>query len=425
MNATKHAVALIPSAPVQLRNSDVSFSYRQNSDFFYLTGLRESDSLCLLAPGQAHPFQIFVHPKDPKKELWEGRVLGPAMAKKTLEADAAFASSPLSIFDDAFIEAIRQAECLFYRVGLWPEMDQRVFSLLERAAKSLGRTGRAMWPIVDPQSILGEMRLFKEKSEIACLEKAGEISAAGHVHAMKITRAGMHEYEIEAALYHCFANSGAERLAYPSIVASGENACVLHYNTNRDQLKEGDLLLIDAGAEYEYYAGDITRCIPVGGKFSPAQREVYQAVLTAQKSCLAMAKPGKTMRAIHNHAVEVLTEQLKRLGILKGTTQSLIKKEAYKPYFPHGTGHWLGMDVHDVGRYYDRTYDNHRKLSPGMCFTVEPGLYFGPEAPCPAKYQGIGVRIEDDVLITATGSKVLTSGVPKEIEEVENLCNAT
>jgi Xaa-Pro aminopeptidase len=415
-------VAVIASAPQLIRNSDVHFAYRQNSDFYYLTGFHEPDSVLLLAPQSKTPFQIFVHPKDPTREMWEGKVMGPESAKKLLGADAASPSIPEHFFEDAFIEAMLSADALHYRLGLFPDWDEKILRLTHRALRKLGRTGRPLWPLHDPQEILGEMRVVKSRPEIERLEKAGQITADAHVAAMKAAKPGMFEYEVEALLFHSFRASGALRVGYESIVASGPNACVLHYRDNNRQLAPKDLLLVDAGAEFDFYTADITRTFPVSGQFTPQQREVYQAVLTAQKSCIELARPGKTMRAIHEHATEVLIEELKKLKVLTGTTKQILEKRSHFPYYPHGTGHFLGMDVHDVGRYFTTSYEQPRKLEPGMALTIEPGLYFGPEGPGPQKYRGIGVRIEDDVVITAQGCKVMTAGVPKEVEEVEALC---
>lgn len=422
MEALGGGLALIPSAPQILRNSDVHFAYRQNSDFFYLTGFHEPDSILMLAPRSKTPFQIFVHPKDKTREMWEGKLLGPEGAKKALGADAAFPSMPETHFEDAFIAAMVESDALYYRLGLDAAWDGKVLALCQRALKKLGRTGRALWPLHDPQELLGEMRLHKGRPEIERLERAGQITADAHVAAMKAAKPGMFEYEVEALLFHSFRANGASRVGYESIVASGPNACVLHYRENNRRLEPKDLLLVDAGAEFDYYTADITRTFPVSGQFTPQQREVYQAVLTAQQSCIEMARPGKTMKAIHEHAVEVLVEELKKLKVISGNSKQLIEKRGFYPYYPHGTGHFLGMDVHDVGRYFVSTYDQPRKLEPGMAFTIEPGLYFAPEGPGPQKYRGIGVRIEDDVVITAQGCKVLTAGVPKEVEEVEALC---
>lgn len=417
----KNSVAILFSAPHQIRNNDVYHAYRQDSNFYYLTGLDEPESACLLNPQSKKPFTLFLEPKNPTKELWEGKMLGLEGAKLELKADDALSSADPKVFDEALIEALLSAESLYYRVGTHPLLDQRVFSCMQKASKRLGRTGRALWPILDPNEILGEMRLIKTPSELHCLEVAAQITAQAHSQAMSYCKPGMFEYELEAALFHSFRAAGASRLGYGSIVASGENACVLHYVSNNKKLSERDLVLIDAGAEFDYYTADITRCFPAGNHFSKEQKEVYQSVLLAQKECVAMARPGKTLKEIHEHAVEVLTEELKRLKVLKGSTSSLIKSEAYRPYYPHGTGHWLGMDVHDLGRYYEETYTNSRKLKAGMVFTVEPGLYFGKNSSAPSCFKGIGVRIEDDVLITEKGHRVLTSGVPKEVDEIESL----
>jgi Xaa-Pro aminopeptidase len=423
-NKIKKGVAIFPSAPETIRNNDVHHEYRQDSNFYYLSGFEEANSILLFDSNSKTPFQMFVQPKDATKELWEGKIIGPEGAKKDYGADAAFASNDPKHFDEAFVKALLEAEVLYYRVGYNEEWDRRIFSLMKKAIRQLGRTGRGFWPIHDPNEILGEMRLIKTRAEAERLEHAANITAEAHVSAMRIAKPGMFEYEIEAALYHAFRGQGAGRLGYGSIVAGGSNACVLHYVANNKKLGDKDLLLIDAGAEFEYYTADITRCFPVGGQFTQEQKEIYSAVLKAQKSCVKMARPGKSMKDLHHHAIEVLVEELKKLKVLKGSTASLIKTKAYLPYYPHGTGHWLGMDVHDTGRYFSESYDTPRKLEPGMVITIEPGLYFGVGNKGPAKYQGIGVRIEDDVLITSSGNKVLTTGAPKEIEEIETLCNA-
>lgn len=423
-NKIKGSVAVFPSAPEAMRNPDVHHPYRQESNLYYLTGFEEPKSICLMASHSTTPFQMFVQPRDKTKELWEGKLIGPEGAKSHFGADAAYPSNPKTHFDEALVTALLDADALFYRVGLDPDFDQRIFSLVTRAAKLRGRTGKPFPPIHDPSEILGEMRLFKSKAEIERLQNAASITAEAHVNAMRITKPGMYEYEVEAILFHAFRVRGAGRLGYGSIVASGANACVLHYVSNDRKMTANDLLLIDAGAEFDYYTADITRVFPVGGTFSQEQREVYAAVLKAQKEAIKLARPGKTMRDIHNCAVEVLTEEMKRMKVLKGPTKQLIAKKDYFAYYPHNTGHWLGMDVHDVGKYYNGSLQSPRKLEPGMVFTIEPGLYFGNEASTPARYRGIGVRIEDDILITSNGCRVLTSGVPKEIDEVESICSS-
>jgi len=416
------SVAIFPAAPQLFRNSDVHHPYRQDSNFYYLTGFEEDDSICLFDPNSKTPFQMFVPPKDKVKELWIGAIHGPSVAKSKFGANLALPSTPDSHFNDAFVKAMEEADGLFYKVGVDAAFDQKIFKLLQQSMKEIGRTGRPMFPIRDPQEILGEMRLVKTPAEIERLKTAVDISARSHVNAMKVAAPGMHEFEVEADLFKYFRAHGAGRLGYPSIVASGPNACVLHYHNNSRVLQKNDLLLIDAGAEYDYYTADITRTFPVRRKFSKEERDIYQAVLKTQLACIKMAKPGTTMNALHKKSVEILVEELKKLKVLKGASKKLIDDETYKNFYPHGIGHWLGMDVHDVGRYYVSKYDNHRKLEPGMTLTIEPGLYFGPFSKGPAKYKGIGVRIEDDILITKNGCQVLSKDIPKEIEEVEKLC---
>lgn len=419
----KGSMAVFPSSLRHSRNSDVHFPYRQESTFYYFTGFEEPNSILLFAPQTKYPFQIFVQPKDKKEEMWSGVVLGPELAKHRLLADAAHPSKPETFFDNAFIEALETAENLYYRVGWDHDFDHRLFSLLARGRKKLGRNRTHLWPIIDPLEIAGEMRLIKNKAEIERLERATHISAEAHVNAMRITKPGIYEYEVEAALFHSFRGGGAGRVSYNPIVAGGTNACVLHYTSNDCRLNEKDLLLVDAGAEFDYYAADITRVWPVGGAFSKEQREVYGAVLTAQKRAIGAVRPGRTLVEIHTLAVEILVEELKRLKVLRGPTRNLIKKKEYFQYYPHNTSHWLGMDVHDVGEYVTPDSHRFRRLEPGMVFTIEPGLYLAPDSQAPARYKGIGVRIEDDIVVTPTGYKVLTSGAPKEIEEIESLCN--
>jgi Xaa-Pro aminopeptidase len=425
LSKIKRGVAVFTSAPERMRNSDVAHPYRQDSSFYYLTGLSEPHSLCLLAPQAKHPFHIFVQPKDPRRELWEGPVLGPEAARGALNADAASPSTPGSEFDEAFIAAVQEAEAVYYRLGVDPTFDQRLLRLMNEAIRRMRRSNRALWPIFDTSEIIGEMRLVKSRQEVQRLQMAAHITAEAHINAMKIAKPEMYEYEVEAVLHHAFRMLGAERLGYGSIVASGANACTLHYEVNNRKMQNGDLLLIDAAAEYDYYTADITRTFPVGAAFSESQREIYLAVLRAQKECIAEVRPGKTLRALHDLAAEVLTEELRRLKILKGTTAQILKKKQYAAYFPHGTSHWLGMDVHDIGRYCDTSPGEDRKLQAGQVFTIEPGLYFSPDSNAPAKYKSIGVRIEDDILVTAEGCKVLTTAVPKEVEEIEALRNGS
>jgi len=424
LNRSKGGVAVFLAAPQVIRNGDVHHPYRQDSNFYYLTGFEEPQSLALLAPESEKPFQIFVHPRDRNKELWEGKVSGPEVAKITVGADEAYPSTPDNYFDEAFIAALYHAEFIYYRLGHSQKLDRRILRLMIEAQRRIGRRKYSLWPIRDPEEILGGMRLIKSKGEIERLQTAATLSAEAHLNAMRLAKPNMYEYEVEALLYHSFRIQGAARLGYPSIVASGPNACVLHYHANNRKMNSGELLLVDAGGEFDYYTADITRTYPVNGRFSQEQREVYLAVLQAQKECIKMAKPGKTLIEIHHAACEILTEELRKLKVLKGTTASLLKKGAFHAFYPHGTSHWIGMDVHDSGPYFQTGINKPLKLEPGMVFSIEPGLYFSPDSNVvPPRYRGIGVRIEDDILVTPTGCKVLTAGAPKELEEVESLCS--
>ncbi len=423
LKALGNGIALFPASNKLIRNNDVTHPHRQDSNFFYLTGFEEASSLALFSPQSAAPFQMFVLPKDKTKELWEGVIAGPEIARKKYGADLAHPSNDVALFDRIFVEELAKADALYYRVGESAQRDQHIFRLLHRATRKLGRTGRPYWPIKDPNELLGEMRLFKTSEEIARLRKAAEISAKAHTSLMKSTQPGMHEYELEAQLYQEFRSGGAKRLGYDSIVASGANACVLHYTENERQIKSDDLVLVDAGAEYDYYTADITRTFPAGKEFTAPQREIYDAVLKAQLACVELARPGKTLRGLQECAIEILTEELLSLGILKGQKKQLMSSKAHQEYFPHGIGHWLGMDVHDIGKYYASDYEDPRPFEPGMVFTIEPGLYIQKYSSAPEKYKGIGVRIEDDVVITKNGCDVLTKDVPKATEEIEALRN--
>lgn len=424
LSRIKKSVMVIPSAAPSLNYGSIEHPFRQSSNFFYLSGFEEPTSTILLSGASETPFQIFVRPKDKRTELWEGKITGPDQVKKDLGADVALPSTPESHFDEAFVKALSEAECLYYQIGLDEHFDRRIFRLMRQARKVLGRTGRPLWPILDPDDLLGDLRILKSKEELERMQRAATISSEGHIGAMKAARPGMNESEIEAVLYHAFRVHGAEGMAYPAIVASGPNACTLHYRFNNRKMVDRDLLLVDAAASFEHYGADISRTYPISGTFTREQREVYAAVLKAQKECINYTRPGRTQNEVHELAVEVLTEELKRLKVLKGNTAQLIKKKAYYDFYPHQTSHWLGMDTHDVGKYYVGSYEQRRKLEPGIVFTIEPGLYFSPDSPStPARYRGIGVRIEDDVVVTSQGCRVLSSAVPKEIDEIESLCS--
>lgn len=410
------AVALFPSASMVKRNSDVDFPFRQNSDFYYLTGFDEPEALLLLRPKHlGGEVILFCQPRDPEMEIWNGYRTGPERAPEMLRVDLAYSIESL---DEMLPELIAGATQLYYSIGEKPEFDQQVCGWLNRL-KAKARTGVvAPHQLIQIGHLLHEQRLIKSEAEQQMMRTAGQISAEGHLAAMKYCKPGQYEYQLEAVIQHHFTLSGCRLPAYSSIVGGGKNACVLHYTENSDQLKEGDLVLIDAGCEYGYYAGDITRTFPVSGRFSDAQAELYQLVLDVQKACIEKVAPGVLWNEVHDLSVKLITEGLVRLGILEGEVSFLIESGAYRAYYMHRVGHWLGMDVHDVGNY--KISDQWRPLQPGMVMTVEPGIYIAPDAVgVDARWRGIGIRIEDDVLVTEQGCEVLTAAVPTEIKEIE------
>ena len=414
------SVAVVPAAPARGRNRDVEYPYRQDSDFHYLTGFPEPEAVAVLIPGRkAAEYVLFCRERDPVMETWNGRRAGQEGACEIYGADDSF---PIGDIDDILPGLLEGCERVYYTVGIQPEFDQRVFSWVNRI-RAAGRTGsRAPDEYVSLEHLMHDMRLFKSRSEIKTMRTAMQISVNAHRRAMQVCRPGMREYQIEAEFLHEFRSHGAEP-AYPSIVGGGENACILHYTENDAELADGDLLLIDAGAEYECYAADITRTFPVNGRFSAAQRDVYEVVLAAQQAAIDKVRPGNTWNDPHAAAVETLTAGLLELGLLKGRLRSLIKDEAYRRFYMHRTGHWLGMDVHDVGDY--KVGGEWRVLEPGMVLTVEPGLYIPAGSKGVArKWWNIGIRIEDDVLVTADGCEVLTAAAPKGIDEIEALMGA-
>jgi Xaa-Pro aminopeptidase len=415
------AVFIFPSSEEVLRNPDVHYPYRQESNFYYLTGFEEPDSFLVMAPSKSKPGShrtiLFVRHRDPEKEMWEGERYGIEGAQAVFGADEAYT---IDQFDKKLPELLQGSECVYYRIGSHEMTDRRVLAGLETFRRSLGRSGKAMAPIADPNELIGELRLFKSPEEIISMRRACEISALAHKTAMKEVRPGMKEFEIEALIDYVFRKNGCARVGYGSIVAGGVNAACLHYRANNDVLRDGDLLLVDAGGEFDYYTSDITRTFPVGRGFTPPQAKLYDLVLKAQKECIAMSKPGATLPAIHRKAVEVLTDGMLSLGLLKGSREELVKSNGYKRFYPHNTGHWLGMDVHDVGLYTRN--GEPRALEAGMMFTIEPGFYVQPtDRDAPAEYHNIGIRIEDDILVTQAGCEVLTKDAPKERAEIEAL----
>ncbi|MCM2324642.1 MAG: aminopeptidase P N-terminal domain-containing protein [Oligoflexia bacterium] len=421
MKANPSAVFIFPSGEEQVRNADVAHPFRQESNLHYLSGFEEPESVLVLAPSTTQPgshrFVLFVRRRDPERELWEGARYGVEGACSVFGAHEAF---PIDEFDQRLPELLQGAEKVFYRLGRSAKSDERILKALEATRRALGRSGRGLLPIHDPGDPLGEMRLFKGEEEVALLRKASQITALAHKTAMIESRPGMNEFEIEALIDYAFRRNGCQRMGYGSIVAGGKNATCLHYTSNNEPLRDGELLLIDAGGEYGYYTSDISRTFPVGKRFSAPQAALYDLVLRSQKEAIEMSRPGVTLPAIHAHVCEVLVDGLLSLGLLAGQREELIKSGGHRRFFPHNTSHWLGMDVHDVGLYQQN--GEPRALEPGMVFTIEPGLYVQPnDSAAPVEYRNIGIRIEDDILITATGCENLTKDAPKERSEIEAL----
>jgi Xaa-Pro aminopeptidase len=409
-------VLVLFAATPTLRNNDVTHEFRQDSDFFYLTGFDEPDAVLVLLGGDAARGVLFVNPRDPEREVWDGARLGVEGAK-ALGVDEAFSIREL---EERLPRLLTARQTLMCRLAGDPFIDPR----LSRALGSARRQARGQstpTTLIDVSTLVHELRRRKEPGELALMERAVAITQEAHVLAMARTQPGAYEYEIEAILRGAFRSRGSERVAYEPIVASGPNTTVLHYVKNQRRMQDGELLLIDAGCEFGHYAADVTRTFPVNGRFSPAQRRVYDVVLQAQKAGLAAAGPGVTLETIHQAATRVICEGLVELGVLAGSATAAEAEGTYKPFFMHKSGHYLGMDVHDVGAYFER--GEARPLDAGVVITIEPGLYFPLDAPAAAAaYRGIGVRIEDDVLIEPAGIRVLSDGVPKELDDVERAC---
>ncbi|WFP48461.1 Xaa-Pro aminopeptidase [Methylomonas sp. EFPC3] len=414
----KGNIAIIASAPHRTRNRDVHYPFRQDSDFYYLTGFNEAESMAVFIPGREQgEYILFCREFDEKKALWEGAHAGLEGATKHYEADDSF---PIDDLDDILPGMLENKSKVFYPMGKDSDLDHKLMEWINNIRKQSRSGITAPGELVSLEHILHEMRLFKSAEELKLMRRAAEVSAKAHVRAMRACKPGLYEYQIEAELMHEFVQDGLRAVAYPSIVAGGRNACVLHYTENNDKLNKGDLLLIDAGVECDHYAADITRTFPVSGKFNEPQRLLYQLVLDAQAAALAEIKPGNPWNKAHDASVETLTRGLVELGLLKGRVKKLIKDEKYKQFYMHRIGHWLGMDVHDVGDY--KIKDEWRLLEPGMVLTVEPGLYVAADCETVDKqWRGIGIRIEDDVLVTKDGHEILTGGVPKSIDAIEAL----
>jgi Xaa-Pro aminopeptidase len=411
------SVAIIPSARETTRSNDTNYRFRQDSDFYYLTGFDEPEAVAVITPSRQHKYTLFVRPRDPEREIWDGRRAGIEGAVKDFSADQAL---PVSEFPLKLEEILDGAEKLYFRLGNDATLDDLIIREIARMRAFNRKPIHPPTTIIDPATIVHEMRVIKSAEEVELMQRAADIAAEAHCEAMKAVKPGMKEYQVEALIEQIFRRSGANAPAYTSIVGAGPNATVLHYINNDGDLRDGELLLVDAGAEYQGYASDITRTFPINGKFSRAQREIYELVLEAQMSCVEMVRPGVTHDQLKNHSVEILTVGMVKLGLLEGEPAELIRQEKYKQFYMHGLGHMLGIDVHDVGRYY---YEKEsRALEPGVVMTVEPGIYISPNTKdIPEQYLGIGVRIEDDVLCTSNGPRVLTNKVPKDPGEIEAL----
>lgn len=414
----RHGIAVIPTANEALRNGDAHYDYRHDSHFYYLTGFAEPEAVLVLIAGDKMQSILFCREKNPEREIWEGFRQGPDAAAENFGFDTAYSIEQL---DEKLAEMMGNQPSLFYPVGTSPDLDARLLKVRE-AVKAKSRQGiRAPAELRDVRELLDEMRLIKDTHEQDIMRRASRISCGAHRRAMCHTRPGMFEYEVEAELLHEFCRAGARHAAYTSIVAGGANACTLHYVGNDAKLHDGDLLLIDAGCELDGYASDITRTFPVNGKFSPAQKDVYQIVLDAQSAAITAARPGNLWDAPHQAALRVLAQGFIDLSLCQGSLESVLETESYKQFYMHRTGHWLGMDVHDVGEY---KLDGHwRPLQPGMTLTVEPGCYIRPGDNVPKALWNIGIRIEDDVLVTAQGNEVLTRDAPKTVAEIEEAMN--
>ena len=409
-------VAIIPTAPESVRSRDSHYPYRFDSYFYYLTGFAEPEAMLVLIAGDAPKTILFCRDKNIEREIWEGYRYGPEVAREAFGLDAAYSINSL---DEMMPKLLADQPALFYAMGAEPVWDARVVGWLNKVREQSRSGVSAPQEIRDVRVLLDEMRLIKGAEELAVMRRAAEISTGAHRRAMQKTQPGKHEYEIEAELLHDFRRFGAQSPAYTSIVAGGANACVLHYIENNAPLQDGDLLLIDAGCEMDGYAADITRTFPVNGKFSAAQKDIYEMVLTAQAAAIAVAKPGDTWDAPHEAALRVLAAGMIDFGLVQGSVDAVLESGDYKRFYMHRTGHWLGLDVHDVGDY--KRDGQWRTLQPGMTLTVEPGCYIRPADDVPQAFWNIGVRIEDDVLLTETGNEVLTHAAPKTVQEIEDV----
>ncbi|NQV86872.1 MAG: aminopeptidase P N-terminal domain-containing protein [Woeseiaceae bacterium] len=412
-------IVILPSAPARTRSRDVEYRYRQDSDFYYLTGFAEPEAVAVLVPGRANgEFLMFCRENDPKRELWDGLRAGQTGAVENYGADDAF---PIDDLDDILPGIMESCSRVYYTMGMYAEFDARMADWVNLLRSKLNRGVHSPQEFIALDHLLHDMRLFKSRDEIAAMRKSVKVAVEAHKQAMKVARPGLYEYQVEAEFGHVFRQNDAWA-SYSPIVGGGKNACTLHYVENNSVLKDGDLLLIDAGCELDYYASDITRTFPVNGRFSPEQRALYEVVLDAQRAAIEKTVVGNHWNEPHDAAVLAITKGLRKLGLLDGTVTRLIKDEAYQQYYMHRTGHWIGMDVHDVGDY--KVGDEWRTLEPGMVTTVEPGIYTGNSRKIPKMFRNIGIRIEDDVVVTKNGPDVLSKGLVSDPDGIESLMNS-
>ena len=414
------AIAVLPSASLRMRNHDVEYPFRQDSDFLWLTGFNEPEAVMVLLPGRSQgQYILFCRDRDPKMELWHGRRAGPAGAVERHGADDAF---PVGDIDDILPGLLEGRTRVYTTLGRDHDFDHKLMAWVNHLRGQVRKGTRSPHEFVSLEHILHDMRLYKSRAEVRMMRHAAAITGAAHLRAIRACRPGMMEYEIEAEILHDFRRAGAEP-AYPAIVGGGTNACILHYTENDAPLRDGDLVLIDAGCEWRGYAADITRTFPVNGRFSPQQRDLYEIVLEAQRAAIAVVRPGNHWDDPHMAAVRALTKGLVHAGLLRGSVAKLVKDGAYRRFYMHRTGHWLGLDVHDVGDY--KVGDAWRLLEPGMAMTIEPGLYITPARGVPKRFHHTGIRIEDDVLVTEDGCEILTADCPKDPDELETLAGAS
>ncbi len=413
-----NSIAILPAAPEHIRNRDVEYPYRPSSDFWYLTGFDEPEAVMVLMPGREHgEYVMFCRERDRTMEIWNGYRSGPEGVVNDFDADDAF---PIGDIDEILPGLLEGRERVYYDLGMDAEFDRRLMGWVNSIRDRVRSGAQPPGEFVALAHHLHDMRLFKSAAEIKLMRKAASISAGAHVRAMQAVKPGMMEYQLEAEYIHEFMRHGSRSPAYPSIVGGGANGCILHYIDNRQKLKEGDLVLVDAGCELEMYASDITRTFPVNGSFSKPQQALYELVLASQYAAIEATHPDNHWNVPHEQVVNILTQGLLDLGLLKGEFNELVETEGYRRFFMHRTGHWLGLDVHDVGDY--RVQDQWRQLEPGMALTVEPGLYVAPDDDTvDEQWRGIGIRIEDDVVVTKDGCEVLTHEVPKDVAEIERL----